>query len=462
MSVVRPLLICVAVSGSLSPFSSERGGPSSPTFGLLGASAFVFANRVRDLRPRGSSGRMRIPRRGSVCLGAEFDVEDEEGKQKGEDDEDADGGDEEDVWGDDAGFMEQEREFLDAHPLTRRFPKGSKPEGLPRLPARHFINLTNGIELLPVLQNLLLQPSQSDQTGPGPIEGPGMPLFCRIPSSVCEKKRPEKLLILADASLLFALACGHPCYVYDLGSRSKHTGVPRAVWQGLEFLKYALHYYWFGEFLESRSGSEGRSRDRWFWKECILKYRVEKKVKKRIRYFAKYAKAMGVREIRLYGVYGAATKIDGYYPLYARAARAHYEDTFMHGNATEHAAKTWESRGETQMDTENSDRGDRPSLVSLGLGDEKEIEKILRRVALRVFDPDSHAADLVKEQISVKKQVEPEDGGEGAVGGLEYGMWGGWGGAGTVRSKTKEKAYKKMKQKMEEKLAEAEQLAPQG
>jgi hypothetical protein len=35
--------------------------------------------------------------------------------------------------------------------------------------------------------------------------------------------------------------------VYDYGSRNKKRGVPRALWYGLEFVRFALNWVWFGE-----------------------------------------------------------------------------------------------------------------------------------------------------------------------------------------------------------------------
>jgi hypothetical protein len=40
---------------------------------------------------------------------------------------------------------------------------------------------------------------------------------------------------------------GYNCMVYDYGSRNKKRGVPRALWYGLEFVRFALNWVWFGE-----------------------------------------------------------------------------------------------------------------------------------------------------------------------------------------------------------------------
>ena len=86
----------------------------------------------------------------------------------------------------------------------------------------HFINLSNGIELLPMLQ--------------------GIPAsFVRIQSSHCEANNFNGILGGLDSTFLMYLAMGHDCYIYDLGSRNKKRKAPRAVWYGITFIKYALH-----------------------------------------------------------------------------------------------------------------------------------------------------------------------------------------------------------------------------
>ena len=45
------------------------------------------------------------------------------------------------------------------------------------------------------------------------------------------------------------------CLVYDLGSRNKKRGAPRAIWYGLEWVRFALHYLWgLGEEAEQQGG----------------------------------------------------------------------------------------------------------------------------------------------------------------------------------------------------------------
>ncbi|MFL1672138.1 hypothetical protein [Paenibacillus dendritiformis] len=91
---------------------------------------------------------------------------------------------------------------------------------------KHFVNLTNGIEVIPKLD--------------------GEYSFIRIQSTACEQKRWDFILQDLDYTFLMSLALGHKCIVYDYGA-NKPT--PRAIHQGLEFVRYVLSRRWFGEIL---------------------------------------------------------------------------------------------------------------------------------------------------------------------------------------------------------------------
>lgn len=101
---------------------------------------------------------------------------------------------------------------------------------------RHFINLTNGVEALPSL--------------------PADVSFVRIQSSHCEANAFYPVLENLDHNLLFHLATGSTCLVYDFGSRdckwpeAPGTKIPRALWWGLEWSRYALERLWHLETSE--------------------------------------------------------------------------------------------------------------------------------------------------------------------------------------------------------------------
>ena len=92
-----------------------------------------------------------------------------------------------------------------------------------------FINLTAGLELLRYV--------------PAPYQaGVG---FCHLRSTHLERSAYEHLVRDLDCGLLFSLASGVHCAVLDAGS-AREDGVSRAVWQGLEFVRYLLSSRWLG------------------------------------------------------------------------------------------------------------------------------------------------------------------------------------------------------------------------
>jgi hypothetical protein len=87
----------------------------------------------------------------------------------------------------------------------------------------NYINLTNGIEAIPKLDNYR---------------------FIRIQSTICEQKNWDRLIQELDYDFLLNVAVGNECCIYDYGTRKP---VSRAVYQGLEFIKYALYRRWLNE-----------------------------------------------------------------------------------------------------------------------------------------------------------------------------------------------------------------------
>jgi len=93
---------------------------------------------------------------------------------------------------------------------------------------KHYVNLTNGIDFLPILG-----------------ETPGITDVCyiRIQSTACEQKRWDFILQDLDNDFLLNLAAGNECVIYDCGSRKNE---PRALYQGVPWIIYALYMRWFG------------------------------------------------------------------------------------------------------------------------------------------------------------------------------------------------------------------------
>ena len=165
----------------------------------------------------------------------------------------------------------------------------------------HFINLTNGIEALdklpPDLQNNVN--------------------FVRIQSSKCEANDFYGILQDVDHNLLFHLATGAECVVYDFGSRgsqwpgAEDQKVPRAIWWGLEWIRYALTRAWKlpdGGAPPTLRGYNVRS----LFDEKLG--RLPKPLYKKLRYYRKFAP----ETVDLRGAYGVGgTQFDGKDDVYA-------------------------------------------------------------------------------------------------------------------------------------------------
>jgi len=127
---------------------------------------------------------------------------------------------------------------------------------------KHYINLTNGIEAIKDY-NL------TDYT------------FIRLQSTACEQKRWNDIILTMSDDLLMSAALGHLCIIYDYGANKK---TPRAMWQGLTWLKYVLHRRWYGvEYAPPNSRSAN----------CIPYFRqkyiiLSGPAKAKIDYFKKY------------------------------------------------------------------------------------------------------------------------------------------------------------------------------
>lgn len=151
---------------------------------------------------------------------------------------------------------------------------------------RHFINLTNGLQAIP-------EHGLTDYR------------FIRLQSTACEQKLWADILMQLSDDFLMAAALGHECVVYDYGARKE---VPRAVWQGLEWVKFVLHRRWKGQ-MYIPCGRAALMRD-YFYSEYVG---LPDRVKARLDYFGKFSK-MG-DPIRIRAV-TAATAHDGDWEYY--------------------------------------------------------------------------------------------------------------------------------------------------
>ena len=139
----------------------------------------------------------------------------------------------------------------------------------------NYINLTNGVEAIPHLQD--------DYR------------FIRIQSTICEQKLWDRLIQDLDYDFLMNLALGHECIVYDFGARKP---IPRAIYQGIEFLQYVLNCRWLQKQYQT---NVTRAKDKkrinncnQYFSQCY--FRLEDRTKKKLDYFVPY---LNTDEIRL-------------------------------------------------------------------------------------------------------------------------------------------------------------------
>lgn len=178
---------------------------------------------------------------------------------------------------------------------------------------KHFLNLTNGLEALPKLQNIGIYDAS----------------FVRIQSTLLEQGHLEQLMNDLDASFLLALALGHTALVYDFGSRNRKRGAPRAIWYGIEFIRYALNFLWYEH--RGRAFLRGHNVAKRF-DEQIRGF--SQSTKRRLQYFGSYVARDDTEvsnspsdpcfsPVKLYGVY-ASTVHDTDFNFYRRIAHHHW------------------------------------------------------------------------------------------------------------------------------------------
>ena len=143
----------------------------------------------------------------------------------------------------------------------------------------NFINLSNGIEAV----------------GEYGLEDYR---FMRIQSTWCEQKRWDDILMTLSDDFLMHAAQGVECVVYDYGARKP---VPRAIYQGLEFVKYVLLKRWEG--VEYKPVGRCKSARSYFGEEYL---KLQERTKTRLDYFGKYKRG----NIRISAI-TAPTKRDG-------------------------------------------------------------------------------------------------------------------------------------------------------
>jgi hypothetical protein len=126
-----------------------------------------------------------------------------------------------------------------------------------------FLNLTNGIEALEKF-NLNIDDVN----------------FIRIQSTHIENAAFDKLLLTLDSNFLMSLALGYDCLIYDFGANNSTS---KAVYYGLEWIKYVLNIRWFDR-LETPYIKEKNVA-----KQFAEHYKkLDKKTKKQLDYYRKF------------------------------------------------------------------------------------------------------------------------------------------------------------------------------
>jgi len=132
---------------------------------------------------------------------------------------------------------------------------------------KNYLNLTNGIEYIPTLNNNYS--------------------FIRIQSTMCEQKNWDRIIQELDYDFLMNLAIGNECIIYDCGARKE---IPRAIYQGSEFIKYVLFKRWYGVEYKtdiSRTNKEHKRKNcNKYFEKCY--HNLDDKTKKKLDYFKPY------------------------------------------------------------------------------------------------------------------------------------------------------------------------------
>lgn len=155
---------------------------------------------------------------------------------------------------------------------------------------KHFINLTNGIEVL----NSTCPPDISEIS------------FIRILSSRCEARKWDTLLMDLDNNFLMYLALGYTCIIYDYSS---HKKVPRACYQGMEWIKYALNRNWFKQ---NNDAYIHKHNCREYFDRCYNN--LLSPTRRKLRYFKKFLNTSKLNLLWLCN----PTKNDGNYDYYKK------------------------------------------------------------------------------------------------------------------------------------------------
>lgn len=146
-----------------------------------------------------------------------------------------------------------------------------------------YLNLTNGLELFPFINNFKV---------------------IRIQSTAIEQNRYEYIIKDLDNGFLFDLALGKNCFIADFSQKRTNT---KALTYGLEFIKTALYRFWFNKqylpFVKKLNLME-------YYNNIIKSF--DQQTIKKIKYFKKF---LSTDEIKIYTISGITIN-DGNYKYF--------------------------------------------------------------------------------------------------------------------------------------------------
>ncbi len=134
-------------------------------------------------------------------------------------------------------------------------------------PAKIYVNMTNGLEFF----------ERNPQIDANDV------VFMRVQSTHCEQKQWELVFASIPDDMLMRLALGYKVIVVDYGKRHQ---MPRALWQGMELLKYVLYRMWFDrEYMpQTRAVSDNGE----YFANVYLRLRDNRRIRRRIEYFKRF------------------------------------------------------------------------------------------------------------------------------------------------------------------------------
>jgi hypothetical protein len=157
----------------------------------------------------------------------------------------------------------------------------------------HYINLTNGIQAINDFKLVDYR-------------------FIRIQSTTCEQKRFAELIMTISDDFLLNAVLGNKLIVYDYGAGKE---IPRAIWQGLEWIKFCLFRRWLNEVYVPEYPRSQRCLNYFHEQYAILGNRE----RTRLDYFKKFYMNKGINITSIQ----SSTQKDGDYLYYKTSISTH-------------------------------------------------------------------------------------------------------------------------------------------